>query len=368
MATRQRRAKGSGSVYRVNGRGWVAQRDRPSADGKRHLERRTFATRAEALGQSADWQREAEALNRHPQAGDTVRAWCQHWLNTKTDAVTLKSLAIYARNLGYATAHIGDVRLYDLTPQHIRETLAALVPSDTTPGLAPRSRASVRSTLRSALQMAVQDGVLDRTPCAAVEVPKVARFEAYALSDTELALLFAVIAGTRLEAFWRFLADLGMRVGELCAARWADYDREKMTLRIRATKTDRERYVPLTGTHRALLDAQWCALQDKRSDNPKWHEHGLLFPSHLGTRLMHQSLQVTFKAALACAGLPHRIRIHDLRHTAATNLIAAGVDIATVQYILGHRTSAVLLEIYSHHHADRDRAAVEKVEEKRKQA
>ena len=83
---------------------------------------------------------------------------------------------------------------------------------------------------------------------------------------------------------------------------------------------------------------------------------------------MHQSLQVTFKAALARAGLPHRIRIHDLRHTAATNLIAAGVDIATVQYILGHRTSAVLLDIYSHHHADRNRAAVEKVEATRRKA
>ena len=367
MATRQRRAKGSGSVYRVKGRGWVAQRDRPSSDGKRSFERRTFAAKAEALRQIADWQREAEALNRHPQAGDTVRAWCQHWLTTKV-GVKPATVEVYARHLGYVTAHIGDVRLYDLTSQHIRDTLAALVPSEATPGLAPRSRAYVRSTLRAALHMAVQDGVLDRNPCAAVEVPKVARFEAYALSDAELALLFAVIAGTRLESFWRFLADLGMRVGELCSARWADYDREKMTLRIRATKTDRERYVPLTVTHRALLDAQWRALQDERSDNPKWREHGLLFPSSVGTRHLHQSLQVTFKAALARAGLPDRIRIHDLRHTAATNLIAAGVDITTVQYILGHRTSAVLLDIYSHHHADRDRAAVEKVEEKRKQA
>ncbi|MEI6180997.1 MAG: hypothetical protein WCP31_09590 [Chloroflexales bacterium] len=57
-----------------------------------------------------------------------------------------------------------------------------------------------------------------------------------------------------------------------------------------------------------------------------------------------------------------------LGSTIATNLIAAGVDVTTVQYILGHRTSAVLLEIYSHHHADRDRAAVEKVEEKRRKA
>ena len=365
MATRQRRAKGSGSVYRVKGRGWVAQRDRPSADGKRHLERRTFATRAEALGQSADWQREAEALNRHPQAGDTVRAWCQHWLNTKTDAVTLKSLAIYARNLGYVMAHIGDVRLYALTPQHIRETLAALVPSDTTPGLAPRSRAYVRNTLRSALRMAVMDGVLDRNPCDAVEAPQAPRYEAYALSDAALAALFMAVEGHRLATFWRFLADLGMRVGELSAAH---YDREKATLRIRATKTDRERYLPLTSSHVALLDAQWRALQDERSDNPKWREHGLLFPTGNGTPMAHADVQRTFKAALAKAVLPHRIRIHDLRHTAATNLIAAGVDIATVQYLTGHRTSAVLLEIYSHHHADRNRAAVEKVEEKRKQA
>ena len=368
MATRKRRAKGSGSVYRVKGRGWVAQRDRPSSDGKRSFERRTFAAKAEALRQIADWQREAEALNRHPQAGDTVRVWCQHWLTTKVGTVKPATIEFYARHLGYATAHIGDVRLYDLTSQHIRDTLAALVPSEATPGLAPRSRAYVRNTLRSALRMAVMDGVLDRNPADAVAAPQAPRYEAYALSDAELAALFMAVEGHRLATFWRFLADLGMRVGELSAAHWADYDREKATLRIRATKTDRERSLPLTSSHVALLDAQWRALQDERSDNPKWREHGLLFPTGNGTPMAHADVQRTFKAALARAGVPNRIRIHDLRHTAATNLIAAGVDIATVQYILGHRTSAVLLDIYSHHHADRNRAAVEKVEATRRKA
>lgn len=376
MPRRKRRSKGSGSVYKISGRGWCAQRELAPVDGKRRYERRYFdlspAGKAAAHAQVATWEQEAAALARHPRAASTVHEWCEHWLNSKRGAVAPKTLSFYERHLGYATAHIGQLRLREVEaePQHIREMLLALATApDGSPGLSPQSRKHVRTVLAMALQLAVNDGVISRNPCDSVEPPKVEKFEAYALSDAELSRLFAAVDGSRLDAMWHLLADFGMRLEEILAARWADLSREQRTLRIRSTKNASERYLTLLDEHLALLDVHWQRLQDERADNPRWTEQGYLFPSEVGTKLIQSNVRRAWKDALKRAELPRHIRIHDLRHTAATNLIAAGNDIPTVQYITGHKDSAVLLEIYAHHgQAQRKREAVERVASKRRGA
>lgn len=366
MPRRKRRPKGSGSVYRVAGKGWCAQRDRPSLDGKRRYERKFFERKDQALAQIAAWEAEQVAPAQPARAADTVHAWCEHWVNAKIGVVTEGTLSFYKRHIEYAIPHIGTVRLAELTSQHIRDMLTALMPSGGEPGLSARSRAHVRTVLRAALTMAVDDGVLPRNPCDAVEPPKVKRYDAYALDDAELQALFAAVAGSRLDAMWRLLADFGMRLDELLSAHWADYHQANRTLRIRGTKNDSERYLSLSDEHVRMLQTHWATLQDERTDNPTWKERGYIFPSEVGTKLLQSNVRRVFKQALRAAKLPTRIRIHDLRHTAATNLIAAGNDIATVQYITGHKDSAVLLEIYSHHQEDRNREAIGKVEQRRR--
>lgn len=360
MPRRKRRAKGSGSVYRVKGKGWCAKRELPPIEGKRRTERRFYPTRDQALGQVSQWGQERAALAQHRQAGDTATAWFEHWLETKRGTVAPSTLEFYQRHIDYAVPHIGSLRLLDLQPQNIREALNALA------ALSPRSRAHVLTVLKMALQLAVDDGVITRNPCATVEAPKVERYEAYALSDDELARFYAAVADTRLAPLWHILADFGPRLEEALTLRWADYDRERHTLRVRATKTDRERYLSLAAQHIEMLDAHWGRLRGERESNPRWRENGYLFPSEVGTKLLQSNARRAFKQALERAELPPRIRVHDLRHTAATNLIAAGNDVPTVQYITGHRDSAVLLEIYAHHQDDRNREAIEKVEKRRK--
>lgn len=359
MPRRRRRKKGSGSVYKSPD-GWCAQRELPkSADGKRRYERRFFPTRVEALDQVSAWEREQVARRSHPRAVWTTGAWLAHWLATKQGAVVDTTHRFYKRHIGYALPHLGDVPLHELSSDHIRATLAA--PSL----LKPQSRKHVRTVLSMALQLAVDEGVITRNPCATVEAPKVEKYEAYALADAELDALFAAVAGTRLEPLWHLLADYGMRLDELLSCRWLDYAEPTRKLRIRATKTGTERYLELTPAHVERLAAWKAALAIEREDSPRWAEHGYLFPSEAGTKLLQSNVRRAFKDALERAGLPAAIRIHDLRHTAATNLIATGNDIPTVQYITGHKDTKVLLEIYSHYQQGRDRAAVERVEERR---
>jgi integrase len=79
-----------------------------------------------------------------------------------------------------------------------------------------------------------------------------------------------------------------------------------------------------------------------------WRDHGLVFPSTVGTPLYHRNVVRSFKALLKRAGLPSSIRLYDLRHTCATLLLARNVHPKYVQELLGHASIAQTLDTYIH--------------------
>ena len=90
-----------------------------------------------------------------------------------------------------------------------------------------------------------------------------------------------------------------------------------------------------------------------------WQEHGLVFPSQVGTPIGGRNLNRSFKRHLERAGLPRRFRFHDLRHTCATLLFKQGVNPKFVQELLGHGDVSLTLNVYSHVLPDMgDQAAV----------
>jgi integrase len=74
---------------------------------------------------------------------------------------------------------------------------------------------------------------------------------------------------------------------------------------------------------------------------------GLVFPSNVGTPLEPHSLHDDFKRILAKAGLP-AIRFHDLRHSAASLMLAQGIPLRSIQEILGHSSIAITANLYAH--------------------
>ena len=79
-----------------------------------------------------------------------------------------------------------------------------------------------------------------------------------------------------------------------------------------------------------------------------WKDHGLVFPSTVGTPLSHRNVVRSFKALLKRAGLPVGTRLYDLRHTCATLLLNGNVHPKYVQELLGHASIAQTLDTYSH--------------------
>jgi integrase len=98
----------------------------------------------------------------------------------------------------------------------------------------------------------------------------------------------------------------------------------------------------------ALVRHRTVQARERLRAGPRWEELGLVFPNTVGRPILPQNLvQRSLYPLLAQAGLP-RLRFHDLRHSAATLLLAKGVHPKVVSELLGHAQVGITLDLYSH--------------------
>jgi integrase len=140
----------------------------------------------------------------------------------------------------------------------------------------------------------------------------------------------------------RIAYGCGLRVGEVTRLRAADVDAARHTLWVRHGKGNKDRGVPLPDELLGELRAYW---RDHRP--PDW-----LFPGPTGRPLHVATLQRAFQKARRTAGLRQRATCHTLRHCYATHLLEAGIDLPTLQRLLGHGHLSTTLR-YLHLRADR---------------
>ena len=171
---------------------------------------------------------------------------------------------------------------------------------------------------------------------------------------------------------YRPLAELliatGLRIGEAVALEWSDVDFEALTLRVSrsrklggavgGTKSDRSRMVHIDPGLAQTLE------QQRRSSGRLGR---LVFSTSTGSMLNPTNVRNRWHAqTLRDAGLPH-IRLHDLRHTAATLAVAAGESVLFVQSMLGHSDVRTTMR-YAHPDHGAHRAAAARVAAFRKSA
>jgi integrase len=155
----------------------------------------------------------------------------------------------------------------------------------------------------------------------------------------------------------------GLRLGEALALRWSDLDLKegRATIR-RAVQRQRgaglvfvepksarsRRTVPIPRETIDVLEQQRRSNdRDRSKARDPWQENDLVFPNPVGRPRDTAYRSISFHAALDRADLP-RMRLHDLRHTAATHLLTKQVHPKVVQDLLGHSTIAITLDTYSH--------------------
>ena len=354
---RARRGFGEGSIYpRKDGR-WVSYIRMP--DGRKKFF--SGQSRESVKDRLAEAQRQAFAgrlvVGRDQALGQYLDRWLAESVRHSVRPKTYMNYELCVRRL---LPYVGRVRMRALTPEHIQHALGKLLDSR----LSARTVRQVHMVLRCALKQAVLWRVLATNPSDAVKAPRADRKEMRTLNEDEVRRLLSVTAGTRHHSLWIFLVTTGVRLGEALALKWSDLDVAAATVKIRRSlqrqgrgaglvyvepKSARSRRtVPLSAETVAVLASHRTDLDDEREHaGDVWQENDLIFPSPIGRPRDMAYLSFTFHRALRRAGLP-RLRIHDLRHTAATHLLNRHVHPKVVQDLLGHSTIAITLDTYSH--------------------
>ncbi|WP_308124149.1 tyrosine-type recombinase/integrase [Mycolicibacterium xanthum] len=275
--------------------------------------------------------------------GLTVSEWLQHHCDHLTGAHegTLSRYRAYAANdIGPV---LGEIPLRQLHRDQVAQWLKGLH------GNAVKTQANKLRYLSGAMNAAVDAGHITANPCRGVKLPRGQEPEAAFLTREEFATLLAEIP-----QYWqplvRFLVSSGCRWGEATALRPSDIDRENNTVSIRrawrSVNGGWEIGPPKSRKSTRLINVPASVLDTLD------YSHEYVFTNsgrgNRGTgpvRLPSFSGKV-WTPAVERAGM--RVRIHDLRHTCASWLIAARVALPAVQAHLGHESIKTTVDRYGH--------------------
>jgi site-specific recombinase XerD len=166
------------------------------------------------------------------------------------------------------------------------------------------------------------------------------------LSHEEVSRLFAAVKHAKHRLIFETIYACGLRVSEATQLKVRDIDRDRMTVRIEQGKGSKDRYVPLSKRLLQRLEHYWA------TDRPRhW-----VFEGSTPERCVHISaVQKAYTLAKLRAGIQKHGGVHALRHAYATHLIESGVDVLTVQRLLGHRSVSTTMRYF---HLSQARVAI----------
>jgi integrase len=295
----------------------------------------------------------------------TVAAFLDRWIEHMHGQVSPRSHERYAEIARKNLAPLlGSLALTKLQPAHISQAYATALASgrrDGQGGLSARTVTHMHRVLREALHQALRWQMLPRNPADAVKPPKVERKQMNVLDTDATAALIERARPYRIFVPILLGVLCGLRRGEIAALRWKSVDLEAGQVRVVAsieqtkagcrekeTKSGRDRVVALPAMliaelrrHRAEQAEELLQLGIRLADD------SYVVAQADGSPLQPNSLTHAFVDFLEAHGL-QRVRLHDLRHSHATHLLAAGIHPKVASERLGHSKVGITLDLYSH--------------------
>ena len=288
--------------------------------------------------------------------------WIQHWqllkLRGRVKPTTEQTYYLLLKR--YILPSLGREPLSGISA----EKIIVLVTQMKKNGYSEGTITAVLRLLSAILNLAVDSELIKTNPCKQIGISKIAhRKEQRILTQTEQAILENSKEPSICIALYT-----GMRIGEICGLKWSDIDWNANTVTVRRTvqrvkqtngttrlmentpKTDNSyRVIPLADKVRMMLETMY------QSNNlyVLGKNEAICDPRKLQRRLA----VITRKNGIS------GVHFHSLRHTFATRLIMAGVDVKTVSTLLGHSSVNITLEIYTHSNFDLKREAIRKLTE-----
>ncbi|MBV1939871.1 site-specific integrase [Streptomyces sp. BV286] len=404
----KRRANGEGTITKRKDGRYQAAAYVFRPDGTRTRKFAYGKTREEVASQLTEMQEMTRqgipAASSTMAFGDYLTYWMATIAPERLKPATLNSYEGLSRL--YIRPALGKKRLNRLSPADVRRFLAEFKaaclcclrgadeerPEDKRTccavGRCCKRRPSARTVqyihavLRSALQQAIREELIARNVARIVETPTVEPKEVRPLDAAEVRLLLKTAQPHRLYALWLLLVSTGLRRGEALGLTWTDVDLTAGTLRVRRN-VQRIRRELIFGTPKTMRSVRTISLpkrcvqaltahraqqeREQKVAGAKWQPTpgqptGLVFTTVTGRvtdpRSLNRMLTILCRDAKV-----RRVRVHDLRHTCASLLLAQGVDARTIMETLGHSTITMTLDTYAHVMDSTLRAAAERMDD-----
>jgi integrase len=309
-----------------------------------------------------------------------LERWDRDWAAVQVSPKTSERYAELMRK--HVQPHIGSIAIQKLKPADLAELYAKLLregrgrDNDGEPqGLAPRTVGHVHRVLHRALGHAQRWQIVSTNVASVVAPPKVESTEVAIWTQEQTADALSKLKDRPIYPIAALAVGTGMRRGEILALRWKDLDLDgakvrveqsleatKAGLRIKAPKTKHSRRaISLSGWTVEVLRAHRVeALKTALALGiGRLPDDGLVFgkpedgsPRNPGT------ISTDWTRAVRALDLPP-VSFHGLRHTHASQLIAAGLDVLTISRRLGHGSPTVTLSVYGHMFGNTDDRAAQ---------
>lgn len=367
------RGAGEGSIFQRRDGRWVAVLQLGYANGKRQRKTLYARTRGEVQKQLQAHLRRALAGSRPVDDRITVGEYLERWLDSARATVRIRTWTRYEQYVRIHAAPIAHLRLAAVGPADLQQLLTSRIDA----GASPSTVGHLRAVLHRALRQAELWGLVMRNPVSLTRAPRVARKDMRTLSVGEAQAFLAAVRDDRLEALYVVALTTGLRQGELLGLRWSDLHAATGALQVqRSLERSADGAPPVltepkTRSARRLVPLPQLALdalrrhkarqaEERLRAGPAWADRELMFTTEIGGPIDASNLvKRSFRPALKRAGIAQPFRFHDLRHTAATLLLARSVHPKVVSGLLGHSQISVTLDVYSHVTPGLQRAAAE---------
>lgn len=355
-----RRGPNEGSIHeRWDGR-WAGSVHIGYEDGRRVRKHVMGHSRAEVKEKMDALMRAHQEKRPIPSQREKVGPFLRRWLD-EVARPTLRASTYDSYDdilRGHLIPGLGRIALAKLSPADIQTFLNAKLAS----GLSPRRVQYIHAVLRRALVTAERWGMVSRNVAKLVDPPRVPHHEIAPLTPKQAKCLIEAASDDRHRALYTTALGTGLRQGELLGLRWEDVDLDTGRLRVRHTlanvdgtltllepKTERSRRtISLPAVVAAALRAHRTRQRmDRLVAGSRWVDSGHVFTTMVGRPIHAATVTRAFQAALERAGLPHA-RFHDLRHAAATFLLAQGMTLEDVKQLLGHSSITLTSNTYGH--------------------
>jgi len=370
-----RRVNGDGSVYRRASDGrWIGA-VHLGYDENGILCRKTVSarTKAEALAKLKKVQRQLDDGLPAPDDQMTLAQLLERWFDdVMRHQVAPNALDNY-RSIAklHLKPTLGRKRVSKLTPADVDKLISDKLDAEYSSSTVRR----IRAVLSAALDQAVRWGVVGRNVVTVTRGPKTTRREGRTLTTDQARKLLDVVAGRRLEAFYVTMLALGLRPGEALGLPWDAVDLRGKVLTVRQV-LKRERKQLVIGTVKTAKSRRSVnvpppvvkALRAHKAQQAKerlaaggiWMDTGLVFTTQIGTPIDPSNLRRDFNDVFEQAGLGHW-HPHELRHSAASIMLAQGVPLEVVADVLGLSSIRMTADVYGHILAPQREAAAKAI-------